>query len=264
MRIYFIHLFIHPINYICLFIFKKNIKQNQIPESPQWYLSKNRSADAKKSLCWLRGWVSYEAVAEEFNDLQRQSERSNSCYTCIKQDLTCNHALPTMSEKFAELKRKQTLKPLFIVIASFFLFPFTGIVAMKPYMVQIFNAYNSPIPLDETMTLMSIFDAAGTLTMILLIRFTGKRRLYLFCMSAVLICSVTITWYGFTYLPSRYVSFDQGNREPFQLADKELAYIPYMCLITWSYFTCCGLFGIPWILLSELFPFKCVLEINCR
>ncbi|XP_031622751.1 facilitated trehalose transporter Tret1-like [Contarinia nasturtii] len=226
-----------------------------LPETPQFLLSKNRTAEAKVSLRRLRGWVPYEAVAQEFEDLQRQSERSKSCYTCIKQDLACTHALPTMSEKLAELKRKQTLKPLCIIITLFFLFPFTGIVAMRPYMLQIFKAYNSPIEPDQAVTIQSIFDILGTISMMLLVRFTGKRRLYLFCMSAVLVCSATITWYGFTYLPpSRYISIDQ--HKPFQLDNKALEYIPFICLMTWSYFTTCGLYGIPWILFSEIFPFK--------
>ncbi|XP_031622745.1 facilitated trehalose transporter Tret1-like [Contarinia nasturtii] len=227
-----------------------------LPETPQFLLSKNRTAAAKVSLRRLRGWVPYEAVAQEFEDLQRQSERSKSCYTCIKQDLACTHALPTMSEKFAELKRKSTLKPLFIIITLFFLMPFTGIMAMRPYMLQIFKAYNSPIKPDHAMTIQSFFSAAGTLTMMLLVRFTGKRRLYLFCMSAVLVSSATITWFGFTYLPSGFISFDQANRKPFQLNNKSLENIPMICLMTWSYFTTCGLLGIPFTLTSELFSFK--------
>lgn len=103
----------------------------QIPETPQWLLSKNRTTEAEKSLRWLRGWVSSEAVAQEFHDLQRHSERSKSCNTCIKKDLKCTHPLPTMREKFAELKRKRTLKPFGIVISLFFLAQFSGILSMR-------------------------------------------------------------------------------------------------------------------------------------
>lgn len=260
----------------------------QIPETPQWLLSKNRMADEEKSLRWLRGWVSSEAVAQEFHYLQRHSERSKSCNTCIKKDLKCTHPffhwrishchwvsikfhflfffflyltigthpLPTMREKFAELKRKRTIKPFGIVITLFFLAQFSGILSMRPFMLQIFKAYESPIPPDQAAAIMSLLDNLANVTFMLLVRFTGKRRLYLFCLSGVLVCAGTISWYGFTYLPANYISFDQAHHEVFHLENKNLGYIPMICLLMWSYFAFCGFNGCPWILLSELFPFK--------
>lgn len=230
----------------------------QIPETPQWLLSKNRVSDAEKSLRWLRGWVSSEAVAQEFHDLQRHSERSKSCNTCIKKDLKCTHPLPTMAEKFSELKRKRTLKPFGIVISLFFLAQFSGILSMRPFMLQIFKAYESPIPADKAAAIMSLLDNMANVTFMLLVRFTGKRKLYLFCLSGVLVCAATITWYGFTYLPANYISFDQVHHEPFHLENKNLGYIPMICLLMWSYFAFCGFNGMPWMFLSELFPFKWV------
>lgn len=105
-----------------------------VPETVQWYLSKNRTAEAEESLCWLRGWVTRDIVAQEFQDLQRHSERSKSCSTCIKQDIKCTHPLPTMREKFAELKRKQTLKPMFIITSLFLFAQYPGILSLKVYL----------------------------------------------------------------------------------------------------------------------------------
>ncbi|XP_031636109.1 facilitated trehalose transporter Tret1-like [Contarinia nasturtii] len=227
-----------------------------IPETMQWLLSKNRTADAEKSLRWLRGWVSSEAVAQEFNDLKRHSELSKSCNACIKQNVKCSHPLPTMVEKFAELKRKRTLKPLFIVISLFFLAQFSGILSMRPFMVQIFKAYESPVKPDQAATIMSVLDNLANITFMLLVKLTGKRKLYLFCLCGVLACAGTITWYGYTYLPPGYVSFDQAHHKPFELENKDLGYIPMVCLMLWSYFAFCGFNGMPWMFLSELFPFK--------
>lgn len=115
-----------------------------------WLLSKDRKEDAEKSLQWLRGWTTKEGVAKEFAQLQRYSERSKSCNLCVKQDQVCLHQEKmTTKGKFAELTRKRTLKPFFIVIFLFFLAQFTGFSAMRPYMVQVLKAYRTPIEADQ-------------------------------------------------------------------------------------------------------------------
>lgn len=139
----------------------------QIPDSPQWLLSKNRAKDAQKSLCWLRGWVPIETVAHEFYDLQRHSERSKSCNSCVQRNLQCSHPLPSLAEKFAELKRKRAIKPFAIVITLFFLSQFTGILCMRAFMVQVLKAYDCPIQLDQAASIMSYFDNFGNVVYML-------------------------------------------------------------------------------------------------
>lgn len=41
----------------------------QIPESSTWLIGRSRFKDAKKSLRWLRGWATAEAVEEEYQSL---------------------------------------------------------------------------------------------------------------------------------------------------------------------------------------------------
>ncbi|XP_075210275.1 facilitated trehalose transporter Tret1-like [Lycorma delicatula] len=49
-----------------------------IPESPVWLLIKNRTSEAEKSLCRLRGWVHPSKVREEFLSLQEYAKSSNA------------------------------------------------------------------------------------------------------------------------------------------------------------------------------------------
>ena len=48
-----------------------------MPETPIWLLSRGKYQEAEKALCWLRGWVSPDAVKEEFNQLVMYSNAVN-------------------------------------------------------------------------------------------------------------------------------------------------------------------------------------------
>ncbi|XP_055326069.1 facilitated trehalose transporter Tret1-like [Sitodiplosis mosellana] len=224
-----------------------------VPETPLWLLSKNRVNDAEKALCWLRGWAPKENVSEEFQALQRYSQRSKSCSSCIKKDLKCTHPLPTMLEKLRELKRKQTLKPLFIVVSLMVIAEFTGITGMNPFLGQIFKAYESPIAPDQAMAILGFVNNFANIVFLCLIRFTGKRKLYFPMLTMVFLCSATVSAYGFAFLPNGYNSFDHSTAS---VGNKNLTYIPFVCLILWSFCSYCGVNSVPWQMLSEVYPFK--------
>lgn len=173
---------------------------------------------------------------------------------CIKQTQKCNHPSPTFVEKLNELKRKQTLKPFIIVMSLFFISHFTGISGMSPFIVQIFKAYESPIAPDQTATIVSFVNNIGNIVFLCLLRFTGKRRLYLTMLTGVFLSALITCSYGFIVLPNGFNSFEPSNS--FSLSNSTLAYIPFISIILWSGFTFCGVNSLPWQMLSEVFPYK--------
>lgn len=230
---------------------------HQVPESPLWLLSKNRISDAFSALCWLRGWAETQkaqAVAEEFEALQNYSKRSRSCNECIKRDLNCAHPLPTTVEKLKEFKRKQVLKPLFIVMSMFIIAEFSGMTGMTPFIIQIFKAYDSPIAPDQASAIQSFVNTAANILVLFLIKFTGKRKLYLFVLFLAFLCTGIISIYGFSILPHDYNSFELS--QIVSPEDKQLTVIPFICLIVWGFCAGCGVNSMPWQFVSEVFPSK--------
>lgn len=168
--------------------------------------------------------------------------------------MKCEHPLPTWFEKLKELKRKQTLKPLFIVVSLMVIAEFTGITGMNPFIVQIFKAYDSPVKPDQAQAILGFVNNFANIVFLCLIRFTGKRYLYFPMLTMVFLCSGVVSAYGFAFLPSGYNSFDHS--ETASVANNNLTYIPFVSIILWSFCSYCGVNSVPWQMLSEVFPFK--------
>lgn len=190
--------------------------------------------DAEKSLCWLRGWVSRDAVAHEFREMQRINEKTNH---------DSSDTSPGFWEKITEFKQKRTFQPFIIVLSLYLCIEFSGVLAMQPYILQIFKAYNSPISPDKGAALLSFLTLLASFVFICIIHFTGKRRLYLSTTAGTFLCLFVIACYGFIYLPPDYNSFDQQNHS-FVLEDKNLAFIPFICIFLRDFFVVAGLFPV--------------------
>lgn len=161
----------------------------KVPESPIWLLSKNKSKEALKSLQWLRGWVSSDAVYNEFVELQRYNNLSNSCSNCQKQMIKCSHSGPSLYDKIKDMTRKRTLKPFVLITILYILMEFSGMFVMRPYIVQILNAYGIPLDANLTTVFLGLLGVAANLCLLATVKFFGKRKIYLCSMiGTVLSC----------------------------------------------------------------------------
>lgn len=224
-----------------------------VPETPFWLMAKNRKEDALKSLMWLRGWVKDpKHVEKEFKEIQRYSEDTNRCVACQKSESKCTHKTST-AELLKELLRKRTLKPFMLVITMFLFCQFSGLSAMRPYLVQIFQTYSIPIDSSWATVMIGVLGFAANISCTCLIKPLGKRKIALISMLGTCICVTSLAIYSYQVLPSGTNSFQKHAVQP---ESNPLGYIPLACIYGLAYFTSFGLMPVPWMLLSEVFPFK--------
>lgn len=166
-----------------------------VPEPPIWLLSRNKTKLAMQSLQWLRGWVSPQAVYDELHTLQLHSEYSNSCRQCLEQSVKCYHPPPTFRDKIANLKRRRTLKPLLLVVLLHMFMEFCGMFAWRPYIIQILQANGVPVDANTTTIYLSVGGIAANISHLILVKFTGKRKIYIGTSFAVALICFTLSMF---------------------------------------------------------------------
>lgn len=154
----------------------------KIPEAPIWLLSRDRPAEAQRTLQVLRGWVSTESISPEFQQLKQISQMSASCESCAKSSTKCSHPPPKLVDKFKDMTKKRTLKPFALVTILFLLMQFTAMFAMRPYIVQILSAHGISLDANVTTTIIGVIGILANVCIVLFIRSMGKRRIYLYSM----------------------------------------------------------------------------------
>ncbi|XP_058822151.1 facilitated trehalose transporter Tret1-like [Topomyia yanbarensis] len=225
-----------------------------VPETPMWLLSKNREEDARKSLQWLRGWVSPAAVEKEFQEMQRYNTNAAKCTVCQKsQSARCEHPPPTEWMKLQELMRKRNLRPFVLVMLLFLFGQLSGLTGMRPYLVQIFQAYGVPLDANWATVSMGLLGLLANIVCMICIKFVGKRRLALFSMSVTALSCLSLAIYAFNVFPADWTSFDVHKEVN---TANGLNYVPMLLFFVLAFASSVGVLPVPWILLSEVFPFK--------
>lgn len=225
-----------------------------VPETPMWLLSKDRADDALKSLQWLRGWVSPKAVEQEFQEMKRYSLNSAKCAACAKTNAsTCQHPPLTEWMKLKELTRKRNLRP-FVLVMLFFVFgQLSGLTGMRPYLVQIFQAYGVPLDANWATVSTGLLGLIANIVCMVSIKFVGKRRLALTSMAVTALSCISLAIYAFNTFPPGWTSFDIHSETSHVT---NMGYIPMVLFFMLAFFTSVGVLPVPWILLSEVFPFR--------
>lgn len=203
-----------PIIYGAIFVF--------MPESPLYYVSKNRTDDAVKSLKWLRG-EQYDYSAE-LAELQRDAEERSA----IK------------SSWLSPFKSWATARA-FITSMGLMLFQqMSGINAVIFYTVFIFDAANTGIDGSVATIIVGVMQVIATFVASLVVDKIGRRIMLLASISMMAVCTILLGVYFFM------------QKQDAQSVDS-LGWLPIVSMCVFIIMFSIGFGPIPWLMIGELF-----------
>ncbi|XP_050428914.1 facilitated trehalose transporter Tret1-like isoform X2 [Adelges cooleyi] len=237
-------------------------------ESPIWLLSRNRSSEAKKSLAYLRGCISTDQVEEEFSELSvyagynkcADPEEYGDCgcdqrrlsyvkYLQINttDDVTTedpNYAKRSAGiswmDSFKQFWSPELYRPFAFIMLFFFFWCFATFIPAKPYLISVFADIGLPCTAHWTLVYTSVLTLVGTLLNVLTVAKFGKRPITLVSMT---LCASSMLGIGFYLVGVNHFSL-------------VCPWIPMLLLNTLFFFSGYGVFPIPWMLVSEIYPTK--------
>ncbi|KAJ8711695.1 hypothetical protein PYW08_008649 [Mythimna loreyi] len=226
-----------------------------VPDTPVWLLSQGREKDALKSLCYLRGWTTADNVKEEFDKLVVYSKSLNGCAICWKdkrQESECDHYKMNVFKRFfvkfnIVMLCKETLRPMTLTMLYFTFVVMSGLVPVKPNMVNICGAFGMADDGKNVVVMVGVISLVASIVVISIIKFTGKRKLGITSMLGSAICCTALSIYAETHLDKDVFSYDPKT------FPKEKSMVPLILFYILTVFT--GL-NISWVILGEVFPFR--------
>ncbi|XP_017785422.1 PREDICTED: facilitated trehalose transporter Tret1-like [Nicrophorus vespilloides] len=238
----FICTFFNVVSFILLFF---------VPESPHWLISKNRNDEAKKSLAWLRGWTTMEAIENEYKEVYKEVKRKEFDGNMNGKEVPKRSKLETIKL----FGKKNFFWPYSLISFIFFLHHFNGMTTLQTYSIQIFSSLHVPIDKYYATVMLGIVELCGCLFCVILVHYIGKRVLNFISLAGSCICFTAVATYAYMIdvnnleLPSNNATTGVGLEEVYH----EYSWMPLVFLVLAAFVTHAGIRVLPWILTGEVF-----------
>nr|CAD7198175.1 unnamed protein product [Timema douglasi] len=196
-----------------------------IPESPLWLVARGRVDEADHSLKW-------------FNGKNTQIHKEKLASMVKSQDMK---ALVSsgFSQRMRGFLKPTGYKPMLVLSGLFFFQQFSGIYSTLFYAVTFFEDVGSGIdPTFATVLMGSVRCLMSGCNTGLMKRF-GRRPLCMLSGCGMAICLSVSGYFTWRILKE---------------GDKELNWVPVLCIMLYVVTSMLGLLSIPWTMTAELFP----------
>ncbi|XP_065074834.1 facilitated trehalose transporter Tret1-like [Ochlerotatus camptorhynchus] len=193
-----------------------------MPESPHYFIEKNRYDDASKSLKWLRG--SHYDERAEIEDLKKEDAKMRADKITFLQSL----------------KQRATIRALIICLGLVFFHQLSGINAIIFYTTTIFVDANTGLEATDATIIVGVIQVVATLLATFIVDKTGRRILLMLSDFFMAIATILLAVY-----------FQLKENDPAQVENLGWLSVLAVCLFI-------GMFSIgygplPWLMIGELF-----------
>ncbi|KAH8298405.1 hypothetical protein KR044_001946, partial [Drosophila immigrans] len=192
-----------------------------VPESPRWYLARNKPEKARAALTRLRRKDAN--IDDEMNEMLKGD--GNGTVTMCK-----------------EMFQKKYFRPVFIAVALMVFQQLSGINALMFYTVMIFNMSGSTIDSYVSTMIVGFVNFLATVMATIIIDLAG-RKILLF-ISAVSMIITLFVLSIFFYLKAR--NYDTSS----------MGWVPLTSFVLYVLGFSVGFGPIPWLMMGEILPNK--------
>lgn len=165
-----------------------------IPESPYWLYARNRIDDAHKSLQWLRGWVTFETVKDEFQMIMYAVEDDKAQQKQRKLEQN------GIGGRLAPFKQRGFILPFLLIMFGFVSGHFSGMTPLQTYALQILQSYKVPINEYYATILLGAAQVLGCILGMVLVRSLGKRHIAFLSLIGCGACFFAVATYSAMYM----------------------------------------------------------------